>query len=102
MQSHKIVYTSIMVSTSIPNIAHSTLSLEQIERAASVIDPVFRNTPQFESEPLSSAVGANVVLKIETLNPIRSFKGRGADYFISTLEPDAKLECFGCEPDPRG
>jgi threonine dehydratase len=93
MQSHKIVYTSIMVSTSIPNIAHSTLSLEQIERAASVIDPVFRNTPQFESEPLSSAVGANVVLKIETLNPIRSFKGRGADYFISTLEPDAKLVC---------
>jgi threonine dehydratase len=93
MQSHKIVYTTIMTLTSIPNTTHSTLSLEQIERAATVIDPVFRNSPQFESEPLSSVVGCNLVLKIETLNPIRSFKGRGADYFISTLEPDAKLVC---------
>ena len=82
-----------MASISIPHTSHSTLALEQIERAASVIDPVFRNSPQFESEPLSSAIAANVVLKIETLNPIRSFKGRGADYFISTLEPDAKLVC---------
>jgi threonine dehydratase len=93
MQSHKIVYTIIMNSTAIPNTSYSTLSLEQIERAATVIDPVFRNSPQFESEPLSSVVGCNLVLKIETLNPIRSFKGRGADYFISTLEPDAKLVC---------
>jgi threonine dehydratase len=93
MQSHKIVYTITMTLTSIPNTSHSTLSLEQIERAATVIDPVFRNSPQFESEPLSSAVRCNLVLKIETLNPIRSFKGRGADYFISTLEPDAKLVC---------
>jgi threonine dehydratase len=77
----------------IPNTEHSTLALEQIQRAATVIDPVFRNSPQFESEPLSSAVGANLVVKIETLNPIRSFKGRGADYFISTLGPDAKLVC---------
>jgi threonine dehydratase len=82
-----------MTATFIPNTTHSTLSLEQIERAATVIDPVFRNSPQFESEPLSSAVGCNLVLKIETLNPIRSFKGRGADYFVSTLEPDAKLIC---------
>ena len=71
----------------------SMLSLEQIERAATVIDPVFRNSPQFESAPLSGAIGANLVLKIETLNPIRSFKGRGADYFVSTLEADAKLVC---------
>jgi threonine dehydratase len=82
-----------MNSITIPNTMHSTLSLEQIERAATIIDPVFRNTPQFESEPLSSAVGCDLVLKIETLNPIRSFKGRGADYFISTLGPDAKLVC---------
>jgi threonine dehydratase len=93
MQNQKIVYTIIMTSTSIPNTSHSTLSLEQIERAATLIDPVFRNSPQFESEPLSSVIGCDLVLKIETLNPIRSFKGRGADYFISTLKPDAKLVC---------
>jgi threonine dehydratase len=93
MQNCKVVYTIIMNSTTIPNTTHSSLSLEQIERAATVIDPVFRNSPQFESEPLSSVVGCDLVLKIETLNPIRSFKGRGADYFVSTLDSAAKLVC---------
>ena len=93
MQKLKIVYNNKMTSPSIPNTRRSTLSLEQIERAATSIDPVFRNTPQFESAPLSSAIGTDCVVKIETLNPIRSFKGRGADYFVSTLEPDAKLVC---------
>ena len=58
------------------------LSLEAIERAAQTIDPVFLNSPQFESEPLSAAVGTRLTLKVETLNPIRSFKGRGADFFV--------------------
>jgi threonine dehydratase len=82
-----------MNSHSIPNTTDSTLSLEHIQRASKSIDPIFRNSPQFESEPLSSAIGCDLVLKIETLNPIRSFKGRGADYFVSTVEPDAKLVC---------
>ena len=58
------------------------LSLEAIERAAQTIDPVFLNSPQFESEPLSATVGTRLTLKVETLNPIRSFKGRGADFFV--------------------
>lgn len=58
------------------------ISLSNIERAASVIDPVFLNSPQFECEPLNQAIGASLLLKIETLNPLRSFKGRGADFFM--------------------
>jgi threonine dehydratase len=58
------------------------LSLEAIERASRTIDPVFRNTPQYECEPLSAALGVTTTLKVETLNPIRSFKGRGADFFV--------------------
>lgn len=58
------------------------LSLERIAEAARTIDPVFRHTPQFECEPLSAALGASLLLKLETLNPIRSFKGRGADCFV--------------------
>lgn len=58
------------------------LSLANIERAAGVINPVFRNTPQFENEPLSLALGTRLVLKVETMNPLRSFKGRGADFFM--------------------
>jgi threonine dehydratase len=57
------------------------LSLTNIERAAALIDPVFLNSPQFECEPLSQALGASLTLKVETLNPLRSFKGRGADFF---------------------
>jgi threonine dehydratase len=59
----------------------NAISLERIEEARSVIDPVFLDTPQFRSDALSEALGADVVLKLECLNPVRSFKGRGACYF---------------------
>ena len=58
------------------------LSLEAIERAARDIDPVFRNTPQFEADALGRRLGARLVLKVETVNPIRSFKGRGTDFYV--------------------
>ncbi len=58
------------------------LSVEHIERAARTIDPVFLHSPQFNSEPLSEELGCQLTLKVETLNPIRSFKGRGADFFM--------------------
>lgn len=61
--------------------ADSLLSVSHIEEAATVIDPVFRNSPQFVAESLSSELGMVVVAKIDCLNPIRSFKGRGAEYF---------------------
>jgi threonine dehydratase len=57
------------------------LSLARIGRAASLIDPIFKDTPQYDCEPLSQALGVSLTLKIETLNPLRSFKGRGADFF---------------------
>ncbi len=69
------------------------LRLEHILEAATVIDPVFLNTPQFESEPLSKALGCDVVVKLETLNPIRSFKGRGPNYFVKQLEPGMHIVC---------
>ena len=62
------------------------LSLERIAEAASVIDPVFLNTPQFVCEPLCTELGVKLTLKVETINPIRCFKGRGAELFMSTLE----------------
>ena len=59
------------------------LSLDRIREAGRIIDPVFLQTPQFVSEPLSDVLGMRLVVKVETLNPIRSFKGRGADFFVS-------------------
>ncbi|HUG53651.1 MAG TPA: threonine/serine dehydratase [Vicinamibacteria bacterium] len=61
------------------------LSIERVQEAARIIDPVFLRTPQFLCEPLGDSLGMRVALKIETLNPIRSFKGRGAEYLVSQL-----------------
>jgi len=61
------------------------LSLKRIEQAAKSIDTVFLNSPQFECEPIDKVLGTRLVLKVETLNPIRSFKGRGADASLVTL-----------------
>ena len=69
------------------------ISLDRIAAAADVIDPVFLRSPQFVSEPLSDALGVRTVVKVETVNPIRCFKGRGADYYLSTLE--------GTDPRPE-
>jgi threonine dehydratase len=67
------------------------LSLDRIAEAARIVDPVFRATPQFVSEALSEELGVRLVVKVETLNPVRCFKGRGADYYAASLPPGAKL-----------
>lgn len=69
------------------------ISLERIEHATSVISSEFLNTPQFECEPLSAELGARVVVKVETINPIRSFKGRGAELYMSKIPAGAEVVC---------
>jgi len=66
------------------------LSLARIEEASRVIDPVFRCSPQFASDALNKQLGLELVCKVETMNPIRSFKGRGADYFVHQLSNSQK------------
>lgn len=68
------------------------IALARIREAAAGIDPVFLHGPQYECEPLSSALGASVQLKVEALNPIRSFKGRGASWFVAGA-PAGPLVC---------
>ena len=60
------------------------VDLGRVEEAAGVIDPVFRDTPQFLVESLREPLGCDVVLKVESVNPIRSFKGRGTDLLART------------------
>lgn len=59
------------------------LALADIARAAATIDPLFSGSPTYECEPLSAELGCVLTLKVETTNPIRSFKGRGADFFLA-------------------
>lgn len=70
-----------------------TLSAHRISEAHRILDPAFRDTPQLCSEGLSRRLDLTLVLKVETVNPIRSFKGRGADFFVSRLEGSPELVC---------
>lgn len=59
------------------------LSLASIAEAARCIDPVFLGGPIVTSPALSALAGCRITLAIETLNPVRCFKGRGADWFLT-------------------
>ncbi|MCG5220749.1 pyridoxal-phosphate dependent enzyme [Streptosporangium soli] len=69
------------------------LDLGRIAEAAKTIDPVFSNTPQYVDEQLSARLGHEVLVKVETVNPLRCFKGRGADFLMSGLTPDRRVVC---------
>jgi threonine dehydratase len=69
------------------------LSIDRIEQAAKIIDPVFLDSPQYVCEPLSEQLRAQLTLKVETLNPIRSFKGRGADFLVAQVKNSDRLVC---------
>lgn len=68
-------------------------SAERIAAAMAVIDPVFLHSPLLRGSALDRVVGAELVLKVETLNPIRSFKGRGTELFAAMLSDPRPLVC---------
>lgn len=61
------------------------LSADLIGRSAPDIPTELRNSPQFVSDELSRRAGRDVVVKVETINPIRCFKGRGAWLAVRSL-----------------
>lgn len=69
------------------------ISLSQIAAASDQIDPVFLHSPQFVAESLGAALGCRLVVKVETLNPIRSFKGRGAELLCAGAATGSHLVC---------
>jgi threonine dehydratase len=50
-----------------------------------VIDPVFLDTPLYRCEALEPELGCAVSIKLETANPVRSFKARGTELVTSLL-----------------
>ena len=67
------------------------LKIENMLAAADVIDPVFLRTPQYHADSLSRLLGTKILVKVETANPIRSFKGRGAEFLASKISAGARL-----------
>lgn len=59
------------------------IDLERIRSAHQQIDPIFLNSPVASHHGLDRVVGCSVLAKVETLNPIRSFKGRGTELFAA-------------------
>jgi threonine dehydratase len=50
-----------------------------------MIDPVFLDTPLYRCEALERQLGCAVSIKLETANPVRSFKGRGTEVVAGLL-----------------
>lgn len=61
------------------------LDLDRIRAAREVIDPVFLDTPLYQCDALGRELGCAVSVKLETANPVRSFKGRGTELVASEL-----------------
>ncbi|CAN5558342.1 pyridoxal-phosphate dependent enzyme [soil metagenome] len=69
------------------------ISATNIAEAMRVIDPIFLNTPLVRGSSLDRAVDAELFCKVETLNPIRSFKGRGTELLVAHLRDSRQLVC---------
>jgi threonine dehydratase len=71
------------------------LQLDSIRSAVDAIDPVFLDTPALPCPPLGEALGCALTLKVETLNPVRSFKGRGTETVAAAAERrgEARMVC---------
>lgn len=67
------------------------LSIENIEDAVNVINPIFLNSPQFESKSLSETLGLKLIIKNEINNPVKCFKGRGSEVFIEKTESKSHI-----------
>ncbi|MEV6284584.1 pyridoxal-phosphate dependent enzyme [Kribbella sp. NPDC051770] len=65
--------------------ATTRLDVGRIRAARVGIDPVFLGSPFFGCEPLGARLGCGVGIKLETANPVRSFKGRGTELVVGQL-----------------
>lgn len=67
------------------------LAPDAIRAARDGIDPVFLDSPQYVHDGLSRRLGVPVIVKVETVNPIRSFKGRGTWVAARALAGEARI-----------
>jgi len=61
------------------------LDLGRILQSRQEISRVFRDTPQFDCPAVGNLLGCELVIKLETANPIGCFKGRGTEVVVSRL-----------------
>jgi threonine dehydratase len=70
------------------------ISLANITAAPPRIDPVFLDSPVLQDTSLDRSLGCQLLAKVETDNPVGSFKGRGTELFAATaLTPGQTVVC---------
>jgi threonine dehydratase len=70
----------------------SRLALHKIIQARGEISPEFKDSPLVYFPSLAESLGVELWLKLDMLNPVRSFKGRGTDTLVCSLEQQPKIE----------
>ncbi len=73
------------MASSAPMSTVDALSPAAIHEARTLIDPVFLDSPQFVHDGLSERLGRPVVVKVDCVNPIGAFKGRGTWLAVRAL-----------------
>ena len=71
-------------------------SIEAIDRASEVLSEILEPTPFMKNNNLSDTYEANIYLKREDLQMVRSYKIRGAYNKIRTLEPELLKKGIVC------
>src|SRR5437764_1293017 len=70
------------------------ISVASIAAASPLIDPVFLRSPILKGTRLDRTLGCQLIAKVETQNPVGSFKGRGTELFAATaLAPGQTVVC---------
>jgi len=72
------------------------LNKENIIKASENLGKIIKRTPLLFSPRLSKKYGANIYLKREDLQPVRSYKIRGAYNLISNLNEEDKQKGIIC------
>jgi threonine dehydratase len=76
-------------------VLETRLDIARIEAARRVIDPLFLDTPLYRCEALEPDLGCAVSIKLETANPVRSFKARGTEV-VARLLADSGARAVVC------
>lgn len=71
--------------------ADPQLEADSLRVSAGRIPSVFRGSPQYVHEGLSARAGRPVIVKVETVNPIGAFKGRGTWLAIHELAGEGAI-----------
>ncbi|ULP48032.2 threonine ammonia-lyase [Mycolicibacter virginiensis] len=71
------------------------LDTARIRAARRVINPLFLDTPLYRCEALTPNLGCTMSIKLETENPVGSFKARGTEV-VTSLLADTGLTAMVC------